>query len=65
MFRVAQFAGMHLHKRIIGNEHYSNRFKFRLTLILLISENKDFHQAIQSGFLKLDEELKLVSQSTF
>jgi len=42
--RVAEYAGLHLHKRIIGNEHY---------------ENDDFHTAIKSGFLKLDEDLKL------
>ncbi|KAI6239038.1 PPM-type phosphatase domain-containing protein [Aphelenchoides fujianensis] len=41
--RVSQFAGLHLHKRIIGNEHY---------------QQNDFVKAIQTGFLKLDEDLK-------
>ncbi|KAI6176762.1 hypothetical protein M3Y97_00833900 [Aphelenchoides bicaudatus] len=41
--RVAQVASMKLHKKIIGNEHYVNN---------------DFHTAIKTGFLNLDEELK-------
>jgi protein phosphatase 2C family protein 2/3 len=55
--RVAQFASMHLHKRIIGNEHYGTfffLFKFHNSCL----ENEDYHNAIKSGFLKLDEELK-------
>ncbi|CAD5221052.1 unnamed protein product [Bursaphelenchus xylophilus] len=41
--RVAQFAGMHLHKRVVGNEQFAKG---------------DIPNAIKSGFLKIDEDLR-------
>ncbi|KAI6234993.1 hypothetical protein M3Y95_00004500 [Aphelenchoides besseyi] len=41
--RVSQFAGLHLHKRIFGNEEY---------------KNNDIAAAIKAGFLKLDDDLR-------
>ncbi|CAD5214892.1 unnamed protein product [Bursaphelenchus okinawaensis] len=41
--RVAQFAGMHLHKRVVGNEDFAKG---------------DIASAIRNGFLKIDEDLR-------
>lgn len=56
--RVSQYAGLHLHKRIINNEQYRELNPLLCSHISIYTVNNDISGAIRSGFLKLDEDLR-------